>query len=250
MLQKASDLVGLTLHATDGKIGHVRDLFFDDQAWAVRYIVADTDGWLSGRRVLISPQAADAPDIDAGLIPVALTRQQIEDSPPVSEDEPVSRQVQRSLALHYNWEAYWTGYLGPGMATVPPPAAQGGAKPEQPEPPEDQADPHLRSLEEISGYDIQARDGEIGHLEDAIVQTDGWVIRYFVVDTRDWLPGKHVLVSPAWITDLNWPEADVSVDMPRQSVKDAPEYDPAQPPGRAYETRLYEYYGLPVYWQR
>jgi hypothetical protein len=243
-LIRTSRLMKLGLRATDGEIGAIKDLYFDDQTWAVQYLVADTGGWLTGRKVLISPQSAGRPDWDAGVLGVALTRKQIEDSPPISEDEPVSRQAQTRLGAYFNWGAYWTGYLGPGLAGVPPAARSRDEEAAT----DARADPHLRSLKEVLGYAIQASDGEIGHVEDFVVQVDGWALRYMIVDTRDWLPGRKVLVSPAWITDLDWVRAHVAVDLPTESIRNAPPFDPSRPPQRDYEARLHEHYRKPAYW--
>jgi hypothetical protein len=98
----------------------------------------------------------------------------------------------------------------------------------------------------VSGYHIEATDGSIGHVKDFMVEDEDLSIRYVVVDTRNWLPGKKVLVAPWMIRSVRWGESKVHLDMPRQIVKDAPEYDPSAPVNPDYEARFYDYYGLPT----
>jgi len=112
----------------------------------------------------------------------------------------------------------------------------------------DIGDNHLRSVNEVRGYRIQATDNEIGHVEDFIMDDESWAIRYMVVDTLNWLPGRKVLVSPMWITTISWTDRKVAVGMNREQIKDCPEYDPAIPVNREYEEQLYDFYGRPKYW--
>jgi hypothetical protein len=123
-------------------------------------------------------------------------------------------------------------------------AAQADAAEEQ------DRDPHLRSTKEVIGYHIQAVDGEIGHVEDLIVDDEEWFLRYLVVDTRNWLPGKAVLVAPGWAKRVDWVKRKVHVDLPQEAIRDSPEFDPSRPVNREYEVRLYDYYGRPHYWSR
>ncbi|MBK9166200.1 MAG: PRC-barrel domain-containing protein [Bryobacterales bacterium] len=113
---------------------------------------------------------------------------------------------------------------------------------------ETHGDPHLRSVREVSGYRIRAADGEIGRVADFIVDTDGWAIRYLVVDTRNWLPGRKVLVAPRWVQSIDWGDRLVHVRLHREDIKNSPEFDPNEPVNREYEARLYDYYGRPRYW--
>ena len=109
-------------------------------------------------------------------------------------------------------------------------------------------DKHLRSMDEVIGYHIQTLDGWLGHVADFIINDETWTIRYIVVDTRNWLPGKKVLLSPNWIDATNWAQRKVHLDVTSQQVRDCPEYDPAAPVNREYEARLYDFYGRPKYW--
>ncbi len=255
MLRRAEEIYGLTIEAADGDAGHVQDVYFDDQEWIVRYIVADTGGWLGGRRVLLSPFTVRGVDWDNGRLQVGLTKSQVEHSPDIDLDKPVSKQQVVELHEYYGWPAYWGGSAMVGTATpgVYPMilAAANQVEEEMKEqgPSEKhRGDPHLRSARAVTGYDIDALDGEIGHLEDYFVDDKDWIIRYLLVDTRDWLLGREVLISPTWIERVNWAETAVHVALTQAQVEASPEYDAEEPPGREYEVLLHRHYGYPGYW--
>ncbi len=248
MLRSLNEILNYVLSAEDGEIGRCKDFLFDDEFWTVRYMVADTGKWLPGRKVLISPISLGEPDWLERRFPVNLTKEQIESSPPIDEHAPVSRLYERRYFRHFYWPYYWTGGDLWGAAPYPP-----SVPVEHPEEMEDQEkEPeksHLRSVKEVTGYYIQATDDKIGHLEDFIVDDETWTLRYMVVDTRKWLPGRKVLVAPEWIETVDYMEKRVTVNLTTQEVKQSPEYDPAQPVNREYEVRLYDFYGRPTYWR-
>ncbi|MDY7108425.1 MAG: PRC-barrel domain-containing protein [Planctomycetota bacterium] len=210
MLRSLSEIRGYAIEAVDGRIGDAHDFLFDDQVWTVRYVVVDTGRWLPGRRVLVSPMAVARPDWKARLLPANMTKEQIESSPPISADEPVARQHEVALHEHYGWAPYWPIAGAYGLATGETPPAvvsEAAARKEAREAVNtrrQEADPHLRSSREVEGYHVQAVDGEIGHVEDFILDDAGWVVRYLVVDTRNWLPGRKVLVAPLWSENIDW----------------------------------------------
>lgn len=245
MLRSTRQLLGYSVQAKDGEVGEIDDFLFDDQSWAIRYLVVDTGNWLVDRKVLVLPAALDVPNWEAEMLTVSITRQQIEDSPPLALDQPVSRQKEAELHRYYGWPAYWT--LGTTSAY---PAAETEQSPQSEVEQVPENDPNLRSIEEVKGYHIEARDGQIGHVDDFIADDENWIIRYMVVDTRDWLPGKHVLISPTWVEGVTWDMRQVRVDLKRETIKHSPEFDPSIPLNREYEIRLYDYYGRPHYWVR
>jgi hypothetical protein len=245
MLRSTKELRGYSIRAVDGDIGKVHELYFDDFAWMVRYLVVDTGNWLAGRKVLLQPGVLGQPDWENQALPVQLTKEQVEHSPAISTDQPVSRQMEANLHTYYGWTPYWqTGLLAPGMRIATSEMMVRSGEDTE----EGKGDPNLRSTREVIGYHIQARDGEIGHVEDLIVDDRLWTIHYLVIDTRNWLPGRKVLVAPAWAEQVSWAERKVHLDLSRETVKDSPEYDPSMPVNRAYEFRLYDYYGRPKYW--
>ena len=260
MLRSLKELQGYTISATDGDIGSVHDFYFDDQHWTVRYLVVDTGGWLSGRRVLISPMALGQTDWLDRRLPVSLTRQQVEDSPPIDLAKPVSRQYEVEYFNYYGWPYYWYGPAAWGAWAYPnelaaaqtaqalETARQAGATATGTQE-QERADPHLRSVKEVTGYRIQATDDEIGHVEDFIADDESWQIRYLVVDTSNWWFGKQVLLARDWIRDVSWLDQKLYVDLTRDQVKGSPAWDPTIPVNRVYEERLYDYYGRPAYWR-
>lgn len=247
MLRSSKKISGYMLKAQDGEIGRCKDFLFDDKSWTVRYMVADTGKWLPGRRVLISPISLGEPDWSTNLFPVRLTKKQIENAPGLDEDKPVSRQHEVEYYQYYEWPYYWGGDYAWGAETLPGPLFYEQIRKDKTAE-EISGDEHLRSVDEVSGYHIQATDEEIGHVEDFIVDDKTWNICYIVVDTRNWLPGKKVLISPAWFESIDWADEKVNISLTRQQVENSPEFDPTVPVNREYETKLYDFYGRPKYW--
>ncbi len=230
------------MHATDGDLGRARDFLFDDVGWVVRYVVVDTGKWLPGRQLLVSPASVVRADWLSSRLFVALTKEQINASPPIESNQPVSRQEESQLAEYYAWPVYW----GPAGAGTLRGAGAVAAYAESD--PQKRGDPDLRSVNEVTGYHVRATDGRIGHIEEVIADDSTWAIRYVVVNTRNWLPGRKVAIDPHWFTAVRWTAEEVDIGLDREVVKNGPEYDPSVPINREFETRLYDYYGRPYYW--
>ena len=247
MLNKAKTLKGYKLESLNGEeVGEVKDFYFDDRHWTIRYLVANTGGWLTGRQVLISPYALVTVTKAEERVAVDLTKRQIEESPALSTDKPVSRQFEESYYGYYGYPMYWGG--GPYSWGAYPYPVHDREQWKQASKSEKAWDPHLRSTDAVSGYEIQALDGEIGHVEDFVIDDETWAIRYLVVATRNWWPGKKVLVSPQWIEQVNWSKSKVSVNLSREAIKQSPEYTEESLLTRDYETGLYRHYQRPGYW--
>ncbi len=199
MLRSLNSLLGSTILAKDGEIGKVHDFLFDDRAWTVRYLVVETGRWLSSRRVLLSPSASGRPDWEKLVVPVDLTMDQVRGSPEVDTDQPVSRQQEVALAWHYGWPAYWM--LVPDPPPVPPLVPE--------ETPKTQGDPHLRSVREVASYAAKATDGEIGSIDDFILEDANWFLRYLVVNTGSWFSGQKLLLSTRWVRSISWQNRQV-----------------------------------------
>jgi len=250
MLRSIDELTGYTLQAEDGEIGRCKDFLFDDEWWGVRYMVADTRKWLPGRKVLVSPISLGEAQWTHRILPVRLTKEQIEKAPGLEEQAPVSRQYEMRWSRYYHWPYYWPGSRLWGTAHLPGELFIASRVPEEPpaaEPPSP-TENHIRSTKEVKGYHIMAADGAIGHVEDFIVDDGTWAIRYLVVDTRNWLPGRKVLVAPQWIGSVHWAERSVTTCLSTEAVKNSPPYDPHAPVNREYEERLYDFHGRPKYW--
>lgn len=248
MFFSADDVMRSKIVARDDELGSVQDVYFDDQDWAVRYLVLDTGGWFSGRTVLISPASAGGVDVENRRLPVNLTRAQVEGSPSVDTILPVSRQKEAEMTAYYGWPAYWGGYLPPAEAILPAGAgaAAGQARATAPE---SRAEPQLRSMKEVGGYRIEAHDGQIGHVEDFLIEEESWRVRYLVVDTRAVLPGKKVLLAPLWIDRITWSERAVHVDLPVDQIRSAPVFEKRTPLTRDYELSVFQHYSRPKYWE-
>jgi uncharacterized protein YrrD len=260
MLRHAKSLEDFEFQASDGPIGHVKDVYFDDERWHLRYFVVQAGSWLAGRRVLISPEAVTAPRFNERALVTGLTKEQVRNSPDVSTDQPVSRQQEVELHRYYAWPQYWASpVLGTGyVAPIAPAAAPTAAALRSVAPPDyeseressieadrreaEKRDPHLRSAHAIRGYRIEATDGPIGHVEDFLVDDAGWAVRHLLVDTRNWWPGKKVLVPLQAIRDIDWSQSALRVDLTREAIKAGPEFDPAQPLAEDYADRLEAHY--------
>ena len=251
MLTNATHLKGLTIRATDGELGTVDQFYFDDETWAIRYLTVETGGWLGGKLVLISPFSVINADWEARRLDVALTKKQVADSPDIDTHQPVSRQHEAAYLGYYGYPYYWGGPYMWGPAFCPAGlTSPGGFYAEamadriQSESP----DSHLRTSDAVTGYNIEATDGEIGHVDGFVVDDEAWAIRYIEVATRNWWPGKKVLVSPSWIERVSWTDSKVYTGLSREAIKNGPEYSESTPITREYENRLYCHYGRPPYW--
>ena len=254
MLRNVTHLKGFAIHARDGEIGTLEQFYFDDESWAVRYLVVNTGGWLSGRLVLVSPIALRQAEWQSQRLDVALTKKQIADSPIIDTHKPVSRQHEAIYSGYYGYPYYWRGANLWGLGSYPADltvrresmaeteAAHARAGKES-------VDSHLRSTDEVKGYHTEAADGEIGHVTDFLVDDETWAIRYLEVDTRNWWPGKKVLVSPQWINHVSWRESKVYVDLTRETIQNGPEWSASMTVTREYESRLYDYYDRSPYWE-
>jgi sporulation protein YlmC with PRC-barrel domain len=245
MLRRTTELKSYAIQATDGEIGSVDQFYFDDLSWVIRYLVVTTGNWLTGRKVLISPIAVEKAAWENKKIHLSLTQEEIKNSPDIDMDPPVSRQREIEYYNYHGWPYYWEGGGIWGPWPYPRNLVDDRTRIET----ERRAlkiaevhDPHLRSTNEVTGYHIGAIDGEIGHLEDLLIDDETWAIQYLVVDTRNWWPGKKVLVGLQWIDKISWRDSKVYVNLTRETLKNGPEFDPSVPLTPEYESRLTGYY--------
>ncbi len=246
MLNKAKTLTGYKLAGFDGEIGKVKEFYFDNRHWAIRYLVADTGNWLTGGQVLISPYAIVDVDKEEQHITIDLTKKQIEGSPSLNSDKPVSRQFEQSYYGYYGYPMYWAGSNTWGYYPYVERDREKWKEATRAE--KASWDPNLRSTHAVSGYHIQASDGEIGHVEDFIIDEKNWAIRYLTVDTKNWWPGKKVLISRQWIERVSWIESKVFINLSREAIKQSSEYTEALMLTRDYETVLHRHYNRRGYW--
>jgi sporulation protein YlmC with PRC-barrel domain len=248
MQKTISNLTGNSIVATDGDIGTLEDFYFDDLSWTIRYLLAGTGDYFVGKDVLLSPFSIEKVD-SSGRINVMSTRRQVDASPTIDIEKPVSSQHESSYNDFYGYPHYWRGPNLWGPTSRPQLTAAADdqmigkphAKREEP------GELHLRSAIRMIGYHTEATDGEIGRVEDFVIDEETWEIRYLVVDTCNWLPGKKVIISPRWIEHVNWANSTVYVNLCREAIKSGPEYRP-DALNRQYEGELYDHYDRPKYW--
>jgi PRC-barrel domain len=249
MLERLDPLRGWTIESTDGEIGKVDDFLFDDDRWTVRYLQAQTGDWLNNRRVLLSPVSFDGVDRDRKRIRLSVTRDQVKRTPDLDARQPISRRYEADYYNYYGYPVYWGGanLWGAGtqareLGRATPPASFDPSRFSEKE-------FHLKRVSEVLGFHIRALDGEVGHVDDFLVDDDSWAIRYLLADTSNFIGGKWVVVSPEWARGVDWNALTVNLDMSKEQVKQSPEYDPNRPLDRTYETRVYDYYHRPTYWR-
>jgi hypothetical protein len=228
MLHNIQKLYGHKLTATDGEIGHVKDFYFDDLTWVIRYVVVDTGSWLSGRQVLLSPHAFGSLDPDNDTLRVKLSRAQIEKSPSIELHKPVSRQYEVDYYNYYGWPAYWNGGAMWGLGEFPvvfPPSRdvmEAGLN-------QHRDDKHLQSAKAVKGYGIHASDGEIGSVSGFLIDDKSWAIHEVSVETGHWYSGKEILVPTAAIKRISYDDSQVFVSLAKADLQRTAEHRVARP---------------------
>lgn len=219
MLLNLKRISGHKLAASDGEIGHVKDFYFDDKSWAVRYLVADTGSWLTGRQVLLSPYSFGRFDADGEMLQVNLTKKQIENSPSIDAHRPVSRQYEENYYSYYGYPVYWQGGEMWGSADYPGmlPAISPAALRQYEYPKWD--DVHLRSSKTVTGYDIEANDGSLGSVSGFVVDDKRWVIRELAVEAGHWYSGKEILILTNKVTRISHKDSKVFVDVTKADIE-------------------------------
>jgi uncharacterized protein YrrD len=213
MLISTRHAYGAVLEGPDGRLGTLYDVLFDDQSWKVRHLLVSRDRWFHGRQVLIEPEVVERTDWAERKLSTRMTKEQIQRCPGPETDLPVARCQAREAAQVLVWEAYWTGVL------------------DNSEGPEGNS--HLRSTKVLNGLHIHCTDGMFGHVDDFVFDDETWTIRYLVVETRNWWPGKHVLVEPSSIRSIRWEDGEIHLSLTREEVLNRPAYEGAVPSEQA-----------------
>jgi hypothetical protein len=262
MLFAVSGLEGCPVRASDGDVGAVKDFLFDDETWKIRWMAVDTGHWLPGRRVFIHPSAIAPlelppkprlPMMSQGEtleLTANLTREQIEAGPHTRADDPVSKQMEALLYDYYGWDPYW-GATHFGGAVLPNAEARivGDAVRREADaeiPPLDGSD-HLHGVVSFKGYYVHALDGDIGHVENVLADDTNWEIRYLVIATRNWWPGRVVQLSPYAVKDIDWFGQHINMNVSRDQVRSAPAWDPLAMADEVSEEELHRHFGWPGY---
>jgi sporulation protein YlmC with PRC-barrel domain len=244
LVYRLQPLIGLHIKASDGTIGKIKDVYFDDRSWAIRYLVVEPGAFFAVGRVLISPISVSSIDWDDSLVHVKLTMQQVKVSPPIDTDKPVSRQHEEPFFDYYGYPYYWTDPSLWLKANYPidPAGSAPAARNMQGIHGAATLDPRLRSADEVAGYGIQTTTKTMGHVEDFLIDSATWAIRYLVVKTRNWLPAEHVVIPPSWINEVDWNQRMVHATVGADSARGAPDFSPGTDFSRAYEASLYTHY--------
>jgi uncharacterized protein YrrD len=223
MQRNIYSILGFSLHASDGAIGKVKEFYFDDQSWMIRYLIVETGNWLSNRKVLISPEAVLKTYREDGSFPVNLTQNQIRNSPDIDTDKPVSRQQEVELFGYYPWQPYWgSGFYAGGLMDT---SGSGLvinktiSKEADKDNKHEEDDLHLRSTHSITGYHIRATDGEIGHVSDFIFNDQSWKLIFIVVNTKNWIAKHRVLIAVEDIKEIRWLDSEIALNISMEKVK-------------------------------
>lgn len=218
MIQNINDLYGYTLSATDGEIGHIKDFYFDDHDWVIRYLVVETGGWLHDRQVLLTPHVFGHFDQATKTLPVHLTKKQIENSPPIENHLPISRQYEKAYYHHYGLPNYWNGGSLWGIGAYPVATELNQWAASKKARPESSGDQQLRSTREVTGYAIHTVDGEVGTVSGVLVDDTHWVITELIVETGHWYAGKKIRLLPEHIQQINYLGMNVQVNLTKENL--------------------------------
>lgn len=240
--KRAGSIRGNTVLAADGELGTTTDVLFDDHAWTVRYLVVYIGSGLDGPETLITPGAISEVEVQEKTLHVDASVERTRQAPYLQTNLPVAAQQEVAYYEYLGAEPYWDQPPGP-LAPLPPQEAVPGEASLS-----EMGDPHLRSVQEVAGYRIETASDHVGHVEDLLLDDESWRVRYIVVDTRDWLPAKKVLLPLSGISEIEWTLQRVLVEPGSQEIKDAPAWDPDAPLDRDFEVRLHEHYGQAPYW--
>jgi sporulation protein YlmC with PRC-barrel domain len=239
-------LIDYAVLAADGEIGSVYDFYFNDNEWVVRYLVVNGIEELAGRPLLVSARAAGIPDPETQTFSTSLAREQALNSPDINLEKPLSRDQEIELHTYFEWPYYWEAdpAIGPSLAAYPLVELASEIRRQEMEnagePGETNPEPSLRLARGVFGYSLLARDGEIGAVDDFIIDEETYRIAYLVVDTGGWLSSRKVLVSPSWVQDVSWAESRITVDLNRETIQKSPEFEPDRLLDPAYAAQLSE----------
>jgi len=238
LLRSVQDMVGYRVFATDGELGEVRDIYFDDEKWVVRHLVVD----IGERAVLLSPIAFKEANWDARVMNVSLSLEQIKNSPDIDTDQPISRQMEAKYYDHHGWPYYWGGMFPWGGGMFPYAVAVMSEQPDEKKVEPTESETHLRSANAITGYSVEATDGGIGNVEDFIINDARFDVRFVVIDTTPWWFGGKVLLPVEHIKDVDWQQRRMTLDTTQAEVKKAPHWDHAKPVNITYAESVQNHY--------
>jgi hypothetical protein len=242
MLLKTAKLTEYRIELSSEIRGSIFEMYFDDLFWNIQYLLMTSENMEKDKIAIISHLALGKPDDKSKTIPIVgkqgrnegkekstvlKTKEEAESIDPI---QIIELPEEYSTIISRNKKAtkdLIITILKDKNAIYLP------------------STNHLRSHNEVLGYNIQAKDGDlIGHVDNFILEGNTWKLRYLIVDTRNWLTGgKKILLSPAWIEKINWSSNLVAIDLSKSSIIESPSYDPNKPLDNRFEMKLYKYYG-------
>jgi len=249
MLRLVSTLIDYEVEASDGSIGIVRDILFDDITWKLRWLAVDTGDWLTRRHVLFHPSSINLFDTGGKFLQVRLARNLINAAPSLKKGQPVTLDFEARMFAYYDIDQNWQSSIFGERQT------QGGLErgplfnPASPvtTPDGNGCDPHLCSFKTVNGYHNEAKDGPIGHLHDAVIDTTDWLIHYLVVAMGTWGSSSRVLISPHAVQHIDPATETVQLDLVQQQVLSSPPWESNILTDDSYLASIHEHYGWPPY---
>lgn len=215
MLYRVKHFYANRLESLEGeRVGHVADCYFDDRTWTLLFFAVDTDWWTPLRRVLIPPQALRSIPRHGRVLPVSLSRRQIENGPTLGVNETVTARHMEEWFRHYNWPFYWQGasMWGPAYDTT---SARGQAPRQNTVP----SRTDLRSVRSFFGYSVNAHSEPVGKVEDVLVDSRQWHIQYLdVILHNHWFPREALLISTRKVVTIDWQGQSATVAASRDEL--------------------------------
>ncbi|WP_078553010.1 PRC-barrel domain-containing protein [Bacillus alkalicellulosilyticus] len=257
MLFYSASLAQYSIEAKDGSIGKVEDVYFDEENWTIRYLVVNTNPWLPGRKVLITPISIEKVDTLLRQVYVDLTKEQVKESPDADTEKPVSKKFERKLLDYYGYPYYWHGQGVWGgqpsprlLMNVPQYAGMRDGHNEDDDSSDDRI---LHSGKELTGsfngYSIRTKGESFGQVVDFIIEDETWKVRYFLVEMKKWMPSKEVILSPNWIESIVWENKEIQMGITKEQVEQAPEFIKNKTElDKEYERSLFGYYNRQYDW--
>ena len=245
------EILGYNIETYDQVTGEIKDFLFDDEYWIIRYVDAGLGINLPDRRVLVPQTFLKETDWDTQNFKVTLSREGLATCPALDKFQPISRLYEEELNKHYRIANYWArNYNSPNnevdkMTHFNLPDQKFNAAPKLIK--ENQMDTNLRSFNEILGYDILTPDGNLGCVEDLLIDSDNWEIISIILDTSKNQPwSKKVIIASTWIEEISYMDRQIKISLAIKEVENAPEYDPLAPVNEVLEKRFYNYLGKPI----
>lgn len=241
MLITVQQILQQPVYGAHEALGDLVDLLLDSYTWNVRFGVVEVGAWLASRPVLIdAPRLAQAQwNETEHALRLPLSRSEIRACPPLESLTGARPPREAGLVEHFVWGSHWREHLTSqpapvGVDAVPTPAS-----------PAEQRERDLYAARQLIGYRLEAVDGEVGALQDFLLDLDHWVVRYFIVELDTFLGGRRRLISPGAAEAIHPSDRLLRVHFSAAEIEAAPEYDPRHPLDPHAETSFPE---PPKYW--